>query len=56
MPKVEVFLKQEVIDTINHKAEENEITRGNWIRDAILERLERESVEERNKKVLKGRV
>lgn len=53
MPKVETWLKREVISAVEHSAEENQISRSNWIRDAVLEKLEREG--HRNKKVLEGR-
>jgi metal-responsive CopG/Arc/MetJ family transcriptional regulator len=54
MPKVETWLKREVISAVEHMAEENQISRSNWIRDAVLEKLEREgrAVEYRNNKVL----
>jgi len=53
MPKVETWLKREVIKAVEHMAEENQISRSNWIRDAVLEKLEREgrAVEYRNNKV-----
>lgn len=56
MPKVETWLKREVISAVEHMAEENQISRSNWIRDAVLEKLEREgqAVEYRNKEVLEG--
>ena len=57
MPKVETWLKREVISAVEHMAEENQISRSNWIRDAVLEKLEREgrAVEYRNNKVLEGK-
>lgn len=51
MPKVETWLKREVIKAVEHMAEENQISRSNWIRDAVLEKLEREGREDRNNKV-----
>ena len=42
MPKVETFLKSEVISAVQGMAEESQISRSNWIRDAVLEKLERE--------------
>ncbi len=56
MPKVETWLKREIISAVEHMAEESQISRSNWIRDAVLEKLEREglAVEYRNNKVLKG--
>jgi predicted transcriptional regulator len=53
MPKVETWLKREVIEVVEHMAEESQISRSNWIRDAVLEKLERE--EYRNNKVLEGK-
>jgi len=50
MPKVETWLKREVISAVEHMAEENQISRSNWIREAVLEKLEREG--HRNNKVL----
>jgi metal-responsive CopG/Arc/MetJ family transcriptional regulator len=57
VPKVETWLKREVISAVEHSAEENQISRSNWIRDAVLEKLEREgkAVEHRNNKVLEGK-
>ena len=54
VPKVETWLKREVISAVEHMAEENQISRSNWIRDAVLEKLKREgrAVEYRNNKVL----
>jgi len=53
MPKVETWLKREVISAVEHMAEENQISRSAWIREAVLEKLEREgrAVEYRNNKV-----
>jgi metal-responsive CopG/Arc/MetJ family transcriptional regulator len=57
MPKVETWLKREVIEAVEGMAEESQISRSNWIRDAVLEKLEREglAVQERNNKVLEGK-
>lgn len=39
MPKVETWLKREVIKAVEHMAEENQISRSNWIREAVQMRL-----------------
>jgi len=53
MPKIETFLSIETIEAVEHLAEENQLSRSNWIRDAVLEKLQREglAVEYRNNKV-----
>ena len=51
--KVEVFLELEEIVEIEKQAKEKDISRSAWIREAVLEKLEREgrAVEYRNNKV-----
>jgi len=51
--KVEVFLELEEVAEIEKQAKEKDISRSNWIRDAVLEKLQREglAVEYRNNKV-----
>jgi metal-responsive CopG/Arc/MetJ family transcriptional regulator len=49
--KIEVFLETSDIEAIETLAKEEGISRSNWIRDAVLEKLEREG-EYRNNKVL----
>jgi len=53
MPKIETFLSIETIEAVEHLAEENQLSRSAWIREAVLEKLEREgrAVEYRNNKV-----
>lgn len=51
MPKVETFLKSEEIEDIEERAKEAGISRSAWIRDAVLEKLEREG----NNKILEGK-
>ena len=55
--KVEVFLELEEVAEIEKQAKEKDISRSAWIRDAVLEKLEREgkAVEYRNNKVLEGK-
>jgi hypothetical protein len=59
--KIEVFLEQEESTVIEQLAEEKKkyksYSRSAWIRDAVLEKLEREglAVEYRNNKVLEGK-
>jgi metal-responsive CopG/Arc/MetJ family transcriptional regulator len=48
--KIEVFLESSDIEAIEKLAKEEGISRSNWIRDAVLEKLEREG--HRNNKVL----
>ncbi len=52
--KVEVFLELEEVAEIEKQAKEKGISRSAWIREAVLEKLEREgkAVEYRNNKVL----
>jgi metal-responsive CopG/Arc/MetJ family transcriptional regulator len=52
--KIEVFLESSDIEAIEKLAKEEGISRSNWIRDAVLEKLEREG-EYRNNKVLEGK-
>jgi predicted DNA binding CopG/RHH family protein len=40
--KIEVFLESSDIEAIEKLAKEEGISRSNWIRDAVLEKLERE--------------
>ena len=51
--KVEVFLELEEVAEIEKQAKEKGISRSAWIREAVLEKLEREgrAVEYRNNKV-----
>ena len=51
--KVEVFLELEEVAEIEKQAKEAGISRSAWIREAVLEKLEREgrAVEYRNNKV-----
>ena len=51
--KVEVFLELEEVAEIEKQAKEKDISRSAWIREAVLEKLEREgrAVEYRNNKV-----
>jgi len=51
--KVEVFLELEEVAEIEARAKEKDISRSAWIREAVLEKLEREgrAVEYRNNKV-----
>jgi len=51
MPKIETFLSIETIEAVEHLAEENQLSRSAWIREAVLEKLEREG----NNKVLEGK-
>jgi predicted DNA binding CopG/RHH family protein len=53
--KIEVFLESSDIEAIEKLAKEEGISRSNWIRDAVLEKLDREAVEIRNNKVLEGK-
>ncbi len=55
--KVEVFLELEEVAEIEKQAKEKDISRSAWIREAVLEKLEREgrAVEYRNNKVLEGK-
>lgn len=52
--KVEVFLELEEVAEIEKQAKEKGISRSAWIREAVLEKLDREgkAVEYRNNKVL----
>ena len=49
--KVEVFLELEEVAEIEKQAKEKGISRSAWIREAVLEKLEREGREDRNNKV-----
>jgi len=49
--KVEVFLELEEVAEIEKQAKEKDISRSAWIREAVLEKLEREGREDRNNKV-----
>jgi len=49
--KVEVFLELEEVAEIEKQAKEAGISRSAWIREAVLEKLEREG----NNKVLEGK-
>jgi metal-responsive CopG/Arc/MetJ family transcriptional regulator len=49
--KIEVFIESSDIEAIEKLAKEEGVSRSNWIRDAVLEKLEREG----NNKVLEGR-
>ena len=49
--KVEVFLELEEVAEIEARAKEKDISRSAWIREAVLEKLEREGREDRNNKV-----
>ena len=51
--KVEVFLELEEVAEIEKQAKEKDISRSAWIREAVLEKLEREG--HRNNKVLEGK-
>ena len=51
--KIEVFIESSDIEAIEKLAKTEGISRSNWIRDAVLEKLERE--EYRNNKVLEGK-
>jgi len=51
--KVEVFLELEEVAEIEARAKEKDISRSAWIREAVLEKLEREG--HRNNKVLEGK-
>jgi metal-responsive CopG/Arc/MetJ family transcriptional regulator len=53
--KVEVFLELEEVAEIEKQAKEKDISRSAWIRDAVLEKLERKAVEYRNNKVKEGK-
>jgi hypothetical protein len=55
--KIEVFIESSDIEAIEKLAKAEGVSRSNWIRDAVLEKLEREgkAVEYRNNKVLEGR-
>lgn len=55
--KIEVFIESSDIEAIEKLAKTEGISRSNWIRDAVLEKLEREgkAVEIRNNKVLEGK-
>jgi hypothetical protein len=52
--KIEVFIESSDIEAIEKLAKAEGVSRSNWIRDAVLEKLEREgkAVEYRNNKVL----
>ena len=49
--KVEVFLELEEVAEIEKQAKEKGLSRSAWIREAVLEKLEREGREDRNNKV-----
>lgn len=49
--KVEVFLELEEVAEIEKQAKAEGISRSAWIRDAVLEKLEREGREDRNNKI-----
>jgi metal-responsive CopG/Arc/MetJ family transcriptional regulator len=51
--KIEVFIESSDIEDIEKLAKAEGISRSNWIRDAVLEKLEREG--HRNNKVLEGK-
>ena len=46
--KVEVFLELEEVAEIEKQAKEKDISRSNWIRDAVLEKLQREGYDIKN--------
>jgi predicted transcriptional regulator len=50
--KIEVFIESSDIEAIEKLAKAENVSRSNWIRDAVLEKLEREGY--RNNKVLEG--
>jgi hypothetical protein len=50
--KIEVFIESSDIEDIEKLAKAKGVSRSNWIRDAVLEKLEREGY--RNNKVLEG--
>jgi len=51
--KIEVFIESSDIEAIEKLAKAEGVSRSNWIRDAVLEKLEREG--QRNNKVLEGK-
>jgi hypothetical protein len=53
--KIEVFIESSDIEAIEKLAKAENVSRSNWIRDAVLEKLDREAVEIRNNKVLEGK-
>jgi hypothetical protein len=55
--KIEVFIESSDIEAIEKLAKAENVSRSNWIRDAVLEKLEREgkAVEYRNNKVKEGK-
>jgi hypothetical protein len=55
--KIEVFIESSDIEAIEKLAKAEGVSRSNWIRDAVLEKLEREgkAVEYRNNKVKEGK-